>query len=224
MSTYDTLSLQAAQGKILFRVWDDTCSSPLIWTGESDTSGFKSIHPIIGSYTPSDYAKATVKLLMTQDQANRSMWDSLLYYTMFSNREHFVAELNDTYLQKRLTTLAVLPTGLSPDVWIHAYRDLAASIHHIEDILIRNPAATVHLTVLRRVTGGLESWTEIAPHLLKALHRRDDRRLKTAIQKAIDAARLGGDHMFYGRIFPSTIVEELVWTRTVRIRSRDNPS
>lgn len=99
--------------------------------------------------------------------------------------------------------------------WIVTYTQLDYVIHRIARILARDHQATIHMTVIHpkldieKSVGSLKHLQEIKARTPWGGSERK------VLHEAIGFAERSGEVLFYGRIFPESVVEDFTWTSEV---------
>ena len=231
--SYEDLAHQAKASEVVFRVHDALSASPLVWSGLPHDSGFRSPHAFLSCLTPRSYTHLDAQLL-------RSLYGR---YTMVDHilrkwRQSCV-QIPMTVQQgldipaDDMTPWISTSTDLIWCIWEIARR---LSVQEDDDMFVDTvglaiiayepgPARPAHSDELpddeetryARGSGELHviPENEADLRLLPLLRPFRTVQLGQQFESAQRAARSSGEVLFYGRIFPGSIVANLEFSTKV---------
>jgi hypothetical protein len=209
-SHYHRLASLAYRGDYLFRIWDQTSLSPLAPAKEFQLGGFTSPHPFFAGMNDERYRVTCRQLYQEHGRwvHCQQVRDSILRHTTGDTT------LGDVLhsVEHRLEALNIA-NEQSP--WITTNGSLSWATFEVCRRLAKDPSSTVHMTVIRRPTGGAEirSKTEtVLSGYVDDLVSKQEWRAVEVVTKAKVRAREAGEVLWYGRIFPNSILYDTVWT------------
>ena len=209
-----SLRQDARSHLIVFRVWDTTSASPLIFTGDPDTSGFRASNPNLGSLSPQAFRNAFARLKRSPD------WVDGVFM-----RQTIIDHVLSRW-KSGTTDSPSMPDDLS--CWISTTRSLRWAIWEIARRLAIDPSKTIYLAVIHRrqpAEHQMDLSLAVSPHYTLGRYEESlrgidsDQRIGQDIRSAIKRAEDSYESLYYGRIFHSSTKANFPFTVEVRPQS-----
>lgn len=222
---YHDLVEAARSGRYEFRVWDAKSGSPLVWTGDPDTSGFHCRNANLGSLSPLAFVKAL------GDLGRDESWFGGPW-VRDSIHDHVLARYTPQDLPNERKRE---PDEMS--CWISTTRSFRWALWEIARRMALSPSMTVHLTTLDRYpyiskdgeVGTRDFALRIEPHRTivinnEACMEREHVARQGDFALAFRKARDSHESLYYGRIFLSSVKRDYIWTVDVSIFAHEQGS
>lgn len=225
------LDRRAHAGDIVFRVYTDLSASPLVWTGDSATSGF---------FAPNGYLRISPSVytrLLPGIQTAYSLVDG--QYTRHSLVDHI--------LGKAQQTCVLVPSSLQErdstaeddkSCWISCTGSLVWAMWELARRIAVEGCSEVHVALIKRkpnkqkeLAGEAKDYAgreiSVIPGRSISAGLREGRaqqlfslNTREAYETAAQQAMESEERLYYGRIFAESIEADLIFTREVcRLRT-----